>query len=323
MNFSIDRSAVTLGDWAYQAIAKHFHKILKHEAGVLKDRDAEELHQMRVGVRRLRSALVSVEKAIILPASLGEKAVGNIGKKLGVLRDLDVMGATLGDRYLPLLPPTEQKSLRQGIKHLQQARVQSLKATQKLLKSDRYLTFKTDFQDWLVRPKYQAIAELPMDYVLPDLLSPTISHFLLHRGWWVGDGIEELASVPAVLHEEGAILHDLRKEAKRARYTLELFTPLYGDRYGDYLQRIRAVQEVLGELQDGEVLAAFMTETFHDSLRHILPTLEQILLDRQLQGWQTWQDLRSQWVDQHDRLAWHEVLLHPTPVSSRQLTPST
>ncbi|MEB3224731.1 MAG: CHAD domain-containing protein, partial [Synechococcus sp.] len=42
------------GDWAHQAIAKHYQKILSHETGVLADRDPEELHQMRVGMRRLR-----------------------------------------------------------------------------------------------------------------------------------------------------------------------------------------------------------------------------------------------------------------------------
>lgn len=47
----------TLGYWAALAIKKHFEKVLKHEEDVLADRDPEALHQMRVGTRRLRSAI--------------------------------------------------------------------------------------------------------------------------------------------------------------------------------------------------------------------------------------------------------------------------
>lgn len=47
----------TLGDWSALALDKHFHKVLKHEDDVLKDKDPEALHQMRVGMRRLRSAI--------------------------------------------------------------------------------------------------------------------------------------------------------------------------------------------------------------------------------------------------------------------------
>jgi CHAD domain-containing protein len=48
---------ITTKELAYQAIAKHSRRIFKHQAGVLKDQDPENLHQMRVGMRRLRSAI--------------------------------------------------------------------------------------------------------------------------------------------------------------------------------------------------------------------------------------------------------------------------
>ncbi|MDY7014654.1 MAG: CHAD domain-containing protein, partial [Cyanobacteriota bacterium] len=54
----------TFGDWARVAIAKHSRKMLEHEADVLKDKDPEELHQMRVGMRRLRSAIAGFSTAL-------------------------------------------------------------------------------------------------------------------------------------------------------------------------------------------------------------------------------------------------------------------
>ena len=83
--------AKTVADWAYIGIDKHFHKVLKHEAGVLLDQDTEELHQIRVGMRRLRSTLTGFAPALTMPKSADQKRVGNLGRILGELRDLDVL----------------------------------------------------------------------------------------------------------------------------------------------------------------------------------------------------------------------------------------
>lgn len=66
-------NAVTLKEWAHIAIAKHTNKILKSEAGVIQDKDPEDLHQMRVGMRRLRSAIAGFKIALDLPKAVSEK----------------------------------------------------------------------------------------------------------------------------------------------------------------------------------------------------------------------------------------------------------
>ncbi|MDJ0571712.1 MAG: CHAD domain-containing protein [Pleurocapsa sp. MO_192.B19] len=91
--------AVTLGEWANMAISKHTRKIFKYEAGVLEDKDPEDLHQMRVGMRRLRSAIASFAVALDLPKTVNEKNIAKIGRSLGTLRDLDVLLAALKDNY--------------------------------------------------------------------------------------------------------------------------------------------------------------------------------------------------------------------------------
>ncbi|NER99765.1 MAG: CHAD domain-containing protein, partial [Symploca sp. SIO1B1] len=65
----------TFGHWGYLAVEKHFQKILKHEIEVIKDKDPEELHQMRVGMRRLRTTVTSFEGAISLPKAAQEKKI--------------------------------------------------------------------------------------------------------------------------------------------------------------------------------------------------------------------------------------------------------
>ena len=101
----------SLGATAQTAIEKHWAKAGRHEAAVLKDQDPEELHQMRVALRRLRSAIVGFAVAIDLPKRASERAVGQVARILGELRDLDVMDEALRDRYLQNLPPEEQPLL--------------------------------------------------------------------------------------------------------------------------------------------------------------------------------------------------------------------
>ena len=96
-----------LGDYAYQAVQKHFKKSTKPEAEVLADTDPEALHQMRVGMRRLRTALMVFESAIDLPKTVSETRIKKFAQVLGAVRDIDVMQAKLTERYRPDLDRKE------------------------------------------------------------------------------------------------------------------------------------------------------------------------------------------------------------------------
>ena len=48
-------------------------------------------------------------------------------------------------------------------------------------------------------------------------------------------------------------LHDLRISAKRLRYTLELFRPQFGKAGERQIERVKAIQEILGTLHDHDV----------------------------------------------------------------------
>jgi CHAD domain-containing protein len=183
--------AKTVADWAYIGIDKHFHKVLKHEAGVLLDQDTEELHQIRVGMRRLRSTLTGFAPALTMPKYADQKRVGNLGRILGELRDLDVLKEAFVGHYQPILPPKEQDLLKKVLQVLEHRREKAFTKVEKLLKSDKFLNFKADFASWLDNPTYQPIGKLDIATVLPDLLLPQASRFLLHEGWLVGVNLEE------------------------------------------------------------------------------------------------------------------------------------
>lgn len=74
-------------------------------------------------------------------------------------------------------------------------------------------------------------------------------------------------------------LHEFRLSAKRLRYTLEAFRKLYGPALGKYLDAVRGVQTVLGELNDcratRELLARLPAEAGAAELTPFLNEREQ------------------------------------------------
>ena len=96
-------SSITLGKYGYQTIRQNFQKLVEPERDIFKDKDPEPLHQMRVGMRRLRTAIQVFRTAITLPKTVSNSLIGKIAKRLGETRDLDVLQQELTTHYQPLL----------------------------------------------------------------------------------------------------------------------------------------------------------------------------------------------------------------------------
>ncbi|MBV5260642.1 CHAD domain-containing protein [Synechococcus moorigangaii CMS01] len=314
----------SFGDWAHQAIAKHYKKILSHEAGVLADRDPEELHQMRVGMRRLRSVLLGFVPALVLPEAMTPKQVGRYGRVLGKLRDLDVMDMTFRERYLPQLPAAEMAYLELALKKLAKQREKQLEKVRQFLASDTYGQFKATCHHWLAQPQYQAIASVDIQLILSDLLLPQLSGLLLHPGWWVGYRPKKLSKkeFDKLFATQSPTLHDLRKAAKRSRYTMEIFAPFYGENYGTQLQAIKKVQTIIGLLQDDAVLQEFLEQTLGKAFQQELPTLCEIFHDNRHQTWHHWTKLQHQFLQPEYRHQLHQILCQPgfTPLVAQKST---
>ncbi|MDY6807121.1 MAG: CHAD domain-containing protein [Cyanobacteriota bacterium] len=303
----------TLGDGASKAIEQFFRKILQHEAEVLKDEDPEELHQMRVGMRRLRSAVAGFAPAVKLPKQVNDKNIGKFSRCLGKLRDLDVLSEALENDYKPILPPEEKATLEKALAKIKKQRRRAFKEVRSLLKNSKYSKFKQALEVWLERPKYRAIASWQIVDVIPDILLPQISQLFLHPGWLVkaehnrlesNNGSDsglptnnEDSSYLTFQPEEEEKLHDLRKEVKRVRYLMSLFTDFYGQTYDVYLEDMKAIQEHLGELQDSVVLEEFMEDIYGKKISALLPNLLDELDRNRSQSWRKWQLLQRRYCN--------------------------
>lgn len=332
MEIQLSTHAMTLGQFAHQVIQQHFKKCTKPEKNVLQDKDPEALHQMRVGMRRLQTALQVFQTAVDLPKTVQVKRTGKIARALGAVRDADVLQTKLENYYgdnpngrtaSHRLEGAETKKLNAALQQLQKQRQHDFKQLKKTLEGDHYNGFKQTMQDWLKEPQFEPVAELPILDVLPDLLLPLISELLLHPGWLVGyhrqtsqwqdhfRPLENLEELTKLLDQQQHILHDLRKHMKRVRYETEFFVDFYGSGYSFQVKEFQRVQEVLGQIQDNAVLSQFLTNTLDAELEEKLPTIADHLKNTQLQTWQEWQPLQQRYLDSGFRTQLRSQILNP------------
>ena len=312
-------NVITFKELAYKAIAKSQSRIFKREAGVLQDKNPEDLHQMRVGIRRLRSAIASFVLAVDLPKIVTDKNFNKISRPLGKLRDLDVLLDILANNYRPQLSTKEQIILERILKSLKKERQHKLKQVRKTLNSKLYLKLKQELNSWLEQPKYQISNNLSVDYFLPDLLLPQVCQFLIHPGWFVGVETKSAQiDLPRILNKnaiehlltpEETFLHNLRKSAKKTRYSLELFSQFYGDTYRHYLKQIKAVQEILGHIQDTQVMRKILEQNLCSSTKNKMPQLTNLLLQIRYQKWLEWQELQKQFLNEQTRREFRQTII--------------
>lgn len=298
----------TLGDYAHAVIAKQYQRLVKQEAGVLQDADPEYLHQMRVGTRRLRTALQVFGEAVKLPKPARENQVRVLTKVLGQLRDLDVQMAALKDQYRPKLPPSEQEMIDRANASLHKQRVKIFAEVKATLLQSEYRNLKAAYEKWVEAPEFTTLAQLPLAVALPDILSPLLSKLLLHPGWLVAAAEQSTSS--------GVTLHELRKTCKQARYQAEFFTDFYGDAFQNWVNELRQLQENLGIVQDTHVLLSVLSD--HLPAKADFSQLQQVIQQQQANALSDWDQLRAKYLDAAFRRQLYEMILQPKSLYAQQ-----
>ncbi|MBD2136414.1 CHAD domain-containing protein [Anabaena sp. FACHB-1237] len=319
MEVSVEIPVKTLADYAYQAIDKHFQKTMKWEKSVKKDEDPEALHQMRVGIRRLRTAINQFSRYLDLPETINDKNIRKIARILGNLRDLDVLKQMIENDYLPHLLKKEKTSLKVAFAALEKQRGIAVTHVYQMFKDELYRCFKVECQSWLDHPIYQPFTFIPVNHILPELLMPMVSEFCLHSGWLVGTEIlgsqilinEKITpmELEKTVDKHGEILHGLRKKAKSLRYQMELFSELYSDDFSNQILAVKQIQEVLGMLQDIVVLQGWLSNIFKSEMDSELGGLKTLLAVNRYKLWQEWQPIQKHFLLAETRYDLHLTVL--------------
>lgn len=243
---------------AHRIFTYQFSQMLAHEKGTRKGEDIEELHDMRVAVRRMRAAAIVFDEYIESEKlDLHLKGLKRTLGAMGGVRDLDVFREK-AETYLKTLPSGHEHDLDPLFLTLAEEREKARENMLDYFDSEKYSRFKKDFLEFLDFPETWALPtttekhdSLPhrVKDVLPSILYARLADISAYSEWVEG---------PYVSVER---LHRLRIAAKGLRYTLEFFENVLGKEVESLIKDFKVLQDHLGDLHDAAV-ATEMLDTY-------------------------------------------------------------
>ena len=246
--------------------------------GVADGRDGESLHQMRVGMRRLRSALGMFKKLIALDAAL-QTELGWLAGELGEARDWDVLSAAT----LPAL--VRQGAAAAPVDGVRQAAAETAQAHRQrsavAVDSPRYSHLMLALSRWIHTAGWreaeagdmQSADRQSADRQSGDRPPGTTQPGDGARAAELARPVEKFAR--KVLRRDHrrlrrrarnlaaatpAMRHRLRIAAKKSRYATEFFSALFSAKtVRPYVKRLTGLQDELGLLNDYAVAEQLLT----------------------------------------------------------------
>lgn len=234
---------------AFQAIARAcLAHLIANEPAVTERRDPEGVHQMRVALRRFRSAFSLFGPLVRSEASAGiEARAKDLGAVLGAARDLDIFEQEILTPAIEAFPE-RREAFQKLLDAIRRRRNAAYRRARHVLASAAYTEFVLDAGEWIEArgwrrpddPEQDAALSRPaMEFADEALAS---RHRKLRK---LGKRLREL---------EPEARHDVRKRLKRFRYAAEFLSPLTdGKRQDKAFKRMGQLQDALGVLNDRQV----------------------------------------------------------------------
>ncbi len=233
----------TMAEAGRKALLGDFVKMLQHEAGSRTGEDPEEVHDMRVATRRMRSTL-RLLGAYFKPRAIEPylSELRRLASLLGEVRDLDVMIGNL-QSYQENLDADQRDLLQPVLSLFEGQRQKARRDLIRRLDKGSYRRFLDDYAEFVTKPGKGAI---PVDledvhpyqvrHLLPELI---FQHLAAIRAY---DSTIEHADVPT--------LHALRIEFKRLRYAVSIFSDVFGTSIASFADELKTIQDHLGNIAD-------------------------------------------------------------------------
>jgi len=246
---------------AFRAIARNcLDQLLANERCLLATRDPEAIHQMRVALRRLRSAIRVFRPVVDGPQLAAARAeIAWLLAHLGPARDDHVFLAEIVEPVVAAHPETAPlAALRaQWLAEHEANMAAALAAVADRRFTTLMLTVAewVEAGDWQRNPDTQERLDEPVTPFARRVLSKRDKR-LRHAG---GDDLSKLSPED---------LHAIRILGKQLRYAGEFFAPLFPSKSGGaFLTVLTDLQGVLGQLNDIAVAASRLAGGSHDGAR--------------------------------------------------------
>lgn len=213
--------------------------VMDNAAGVIR-RDPEAVHQMRVGLRRLRAAM-SVFAGLLRDSQTAviERELRWLANALGPARELEVL---MNRVVLPMKQERIDKRIRLFTDELEKRHKIAVAQAQSAVQSTRFRALTFEVAAWLQAGHWAT----PQDELVRDRGDVQIAIFAaeqLTRRWR-----KLCRSREALVKRETRDLHRLRIQTKKLRYAIEFFGTLFAARHAK--RRLRRLLPILAQLQD-------------------------------------------------------------------------
>ena len=244
---------------AFGRIAADCREHLMTNVPLVADRgDAEGIHQMRVGIRRLDSAMEVFRGAVEWPSDRPLRAeLTWLRRTLGAARDADVFA-------LETLPEIRRAVDANGaiddIAHMldefRQARYGTVMAT---LRSDRFDRMSETLDRWIESAEWREPGDRRrsknLDKPLTKLSRKALDR-LEKKAWSRGHDLKKLSPDQR---------HKTRLRLKKLRYAGESLRSLYDPKDAQrYLRGLKKVQDQLGAMNDAETARSILAQATQD-----------------------------------------------------------
>jgi putative phosphoesterase len=238
--------------------------------GAKKNDDVEYVHKLRVASRRLRAALSIFQDCFSKrQTKIWRKAVRTVTTACGAARDADVLIMFL-EKYLVHADPQTAP----GVQHL----IMMMKTRRAVMQSDVVNVLGSLESSGILTAITDACRSILPSGGLNDVGSASPSTYENAREHII-NRLDELLELEPFVHDQAAFKehHEMRIAAKRLRYTMEIFAPLYESGLKDQIELMKQFQDVLGEMHDCYVWS-------HDlqTLSNIIPSEAKYGLERLL-----------------------------------------
>ena len=303
---------------------------------ILGRNDIEDIHDLRVASRRIRSVLDSFSDHLPKKESKDwVKDIRAITKSYGKVRDIDVQLNLINKIY----SETDDRKLRSGLRRIKLRLEQKRKSRQgktekrtKVLLESSAIVNLSEWVKTILQHTEEAWAPSPALFQLGyKQIQSRLDEFLFYEVFiFDRQRVEEL--------------HQMRIAAKKLRYSLEVFSELYEQETDFALKISKQAQDYLGEIHDCDVwiefLPAFMEKEFQrikdfygyaQPYYRIRPGIEYFIDDRKrereklyknfLRDWKNWK-LKETWLNLRKVIFLTSLEIQSQPSQPEQPSPT-
>ena len=232
---------------ALTELRQHLTDWFSHEPGARRGRDPEELHQLRVAVRRIDATLGVFKHQIPVRLAHARKTAKGVLRGLGAARDYDVQLAELR-HYCADLPAEERAAAAPLKARLEEGRLRARTRMLGMLDSEATRHWLETLN--LASADFAAAAA-------PD--APQAATVMPQR---VGARFRKLKKAVRRLDAQSTLAdyHAVRRRAKQLRYAIECGASLFGKPAEEMLKALRRLQDELGAHQDADMSKTRLAE---------------------------------------------------------------